>query len=112
MNRRHKTVTKQIKKGRLQLPKKSLPKTIEPEMITDAQDNLKSRDDKMMTVTLKGSKWVYIENYSYIADYNDKMIKITGKEQMLVIEGRRLSLIYFTEDDLLLGGRILTVKYI
>ena len=76
------------------------------------EKNISDKDTLTMMVTLKGSRWAYIENYSYIADYTDKMIKIMGKEQMLVLEGMRLSLIYFTEDDLLLGGRILSIRYL
>ena len=126
MNRRHKTIKPQIKKGKLKLPKKSLPKTIDPEALMNdnirtsnsdnndisTEKNISDKDTLTMMVTLKGSRWAYIENYSYIADYTDKMIKIMGKEQMLVLEGMRLSLIYFTEDDLLLGGRILSIRYL
>lgn len=126
MNRRHKTIKTQIKKGKLKLPKKSLPKTIDPEALMNdntrtsnsdnndisTEKNISDKDTLTMMVTLKGSRWAYIENYSYIADYTDKMIKIIGKEQMLVLEGMRLSLIYFTEDDLLLGGRILSIRYL
>ena len=126
MNRRHKTIKTQIKKGKLKLPKKSLPKTIDPEALMNdntrtsnsdnndisTEKNISDKDTMTMMVTLKGSRWAYIENYSYIADYTDKMIKIMGKEQMLVLEGMRLSLIYFTEDDLLLGGRILSIRYL
>ena len=126
MNRRHKTIKNQIKKGKLKLPKKSLPKTIDPEALMNdntrtsnsdnndisTEKNISDKDTLTMMVTLKGSRWAYIENYSYIADYTDKMIKIMGKEQMLVLEGMRLSLIYFTEDDLLLGGRILSIRYL
>lgn len=139
MNRRHKTIKTQIKKGKLKLPKKSLPKTIDPEALMNdntinfnsnnssssnrrtsnsdnndipTEKNISDKDTLTMMVTLKGSRWAYIENYSYIADYTDKMIKIMGKEQMLVLEGRQLSLIYFTEDDLLLGGRILSIRYL
>ena len=126
MNRRHKTIKTQIKKGKLKLPKKSLPKTIDPEALMNdnirtsnsdnndisTEKNISDKDTLTMMVTLKGSRWAYIENYSYIADYTDKMIKIMGKEQMLVLEGMRLSRIYFTEDDLLLGGRILSIRYL
>ena len=126
MNRRHKTIKTQIKKGKLKLPKKSLPKTIDPEALMNdnirtsnsdnndisTEKNISDKDTLTMMVTLNGSRWAYIENYSYIADYTDKMIKIMGKEQMLVLEGMRLSLIYFTEDDLLLGGRILSIRYL
>ena len=126
MNRRHKTIKTQIKKGKLKLPKKSLPKTIDPEALMNdnirtsnsdnndisTEKNISDKDTLTMMVTLKGSRWAYIENYSYIAEYTDKMIKIMGKEQMLVLEGMRLSLIYFTEDDLLLGGRILSIRYL
>ena len=126
MNRRHKTIKTQIKKGKLKLPKKSLPKTIDPEALMNdnirtsnsdnndisTEKNISDKDTLTMMVTLKGSRWAYIENYSYISDYTDKMIKIMGKEQMLVLEGMRLSLIYFTEDDLLLGGRILSIRYL
>ena len=126
MNRRHKTIKTQIKKGKLKLPKKSLPKTLDPEALMNdnirtsnsdnndisTEKNISDKDTLTMMVTLKGSRWAYIENYSYIADYTDKMIKIMGKEQMLVLEGMRLSLIYFTEDDLLLGGRILSIRYL
>ena len=126
MNRRHTTIHTQLKKGKLKLPKKSLPKTIDPEALMNdnirtsnsdnndisTEKNISDKDTLTMMVTLKGSRWAYIENYSYIADYTDKMIKIMGKEQMLVLEGMRLSLIYFTEDDLLLGGRILSIRYL
>ena len=126
MNRRHKTIKTQIKKGKLKLPKKSLPKTIDPEALMNdnirtsnsdnndisTEKNISDKETLTLMVTLKGSRWAYIENYSYIADYTDKMIKIMGKEQMLVLEGMRLSLIYFTEDDLLLGGRILSIRYL
>ena len=126
MNRRHKTIKTQIKKGKLKLPKKSLPKTIDPEALMNdntrtsnsdnndisTEKNISDKDTLTMMVTLKGSRWAYIENYSYIEYYTEKIIKIMCKEQMLVLEGMRLSLIYFTEDDLLLGGRILSIRYL
>ena len=91
------------------MPKKTLPGTQDADaLMTDP----KIKDKKVMTVTMKDCRWIHIENYEYIVDFTEKCVKIMGKTQMICVEGGHLTIIYFTEDDILISGRIMSVKYI
>lgn len=110
MNQRHHHLyVKHLEKGRFVMPKRGLPKTPD---IDGMMEKDMAKEKKTFFVTVRGSRWVHIENYAYIADYKEDKIKIMGKQQMMIIEGRCLSIIYFTEDDVLIKGCIYAVRYV
>lgn len=63
-------------------------------------------------VTMMGTCWVHIENFNSLADYTENDVRVVCKACTVCIRGRRLSVAYFTEDDVLITGFILSVKYI
>lgn len=104
----HKHFVKEKKKNQFSMPKKGTPKTPDLEELSQI---VPAKPGVVMTVTMKGCRWIHIENYNYIADYKENVIKIMGKQQLLVVEGCHLSILYFTEDDILIEGRIYKVYY-
>lgn len=107
-NKHHKTYKGNIKKGRLQLPKKTLPGT--PDIDTMMAKDME-KESMAPLIHMRGRRWIHIENYTGIADYKENKIKIMGKQQMITIQGRGLSIIYFTEDDVLIGGMIQSIDF-
>lgn len=105
----HKKYVKHFGKGKFVLPKQSLPDTPDMESMVD-NDNQK--ECNAFLITMRSNRWVHIENYMNIADYKKEQIKIVGKQgKILMINGKDLSVVYFTEDDILIKGRIMSVKY-
>lgn len=105
----HKNYVKHFTKGRFAMPKKSLPDTPDLEAM---MEDIPEKSSKAFLITLRSNRWVHVENYSNIADYKENRIKIMGKQHLIIIEGKGLSIIYFTEDDILVSGIIQSVRYV
>lgn len=68
---------------------------------------------------LAGSQMIYaigrgeicIENYKGIIEYNQNIIKIQAKNYRIIIEGKRLNILYFTDDEMYITGLIETISY-
>ena len=53
---------------------------------------------------MRGSRWIHIENYASVIEYGDKKVSVSGQGWTLRIQGLRLRIAYFTEDDMLVCG--------
>lgn len=62
-------------------------------------------------ITATGRNDICIENYKGIIEYNESMIKIQAKVCKICIEGNRLNILYFTEDEMRVTGFIKTISY-
>ena len=64
-----------------------------------------------LRVTLTGNTEAWIENYRGILEYTDSSILLQGKNCQITFEGTRLSIDYYTNEDMKISGHITCVKY-
>ena len=62
-------------------------------------------------LTAVGNQELYIENYKGILEYTSNCIRIQGKNTYIVIEGKKLKIDYYTEEDMLIKGCIMSIQY-
>lgn len=62
-------------------------------------------------VTITGNREVWIENYRGIIEYTDSLILLQGKNCQICFEGNGLSINYYTNEDMKIGGNIKSVTY-
>lgn len=62
-------------------------------------------------VTATGRNQVCVENYKGIIEYTGKLIKIQTKLCKVSIEGSRLNIDYYTNDEMQISGIINTIHY-
>lgn len=64
-----------------------------------------------MRVTLTGDREAWVENYKGILEYTDCQILLQGKDCQVCFEGQRLSIEYYTNEDMKISGCIRCVRY-
>ena len=62
-------------------------------------------------VTITGNMDVFVENYKGIIEYTSQVILLQGKTCKIEICGKRLNIVYYTNDDMKISGRIEAVRY-
>ena len=65
-----------------------------------------------LKVTMTGNKEAWIENYRGILEYTDEQILLQGKTCQVCFEGNRLSVDYYTNEDMKISGCISAVRYL
>ena len=78
-------------------------------------ESLKLPKDTMLgaaIVTVTGNREAFIENYKGIIEYTTESIVLQGKNCKICFEGKRLSIDYYTNEDMKISGSIDTVRYI
>jgi sporulation protein YqfC len=65
-----------------------------------------------MQIHLMGSRLARVENYGKLLAYEDTGIVMQGKRCKVSVEGRGLSIAYFTKEDMEIRGCIACVKYL
>lgn len=65
-----------------------------------------------MKVTLTGNYEAWIENYRGILEYTEEQILLQGKTCQVCFEGTRLSIDYYTNEDMKISGCIAGVRYL
>ncbi len=63
-------------------------------------------------ITLTGNTDAWIENYRGILEYTDQKILLQGKKCRICLEGEKLSIDYYTNEDMKISGEISVVRYI
>lgn len=63
-------------------------------------------------VTLTGCHEAWIENYRGILEYTESLILLQGKTCQVCFEGTRLSIDYYTNEDMKISGCIACVRYL
>ena len=63
-------------------------------------------------VTLTGNCEAWIENYRGILEYTEHSILLQGKTCRVCLEGCRLSIDYYTNEDMKISGCIACVRYL
>lgn len=62
-------------------------------------------------ISFVGRHAVTIENYRSIILYTDTLVKLQGKNCRLVITGARLTIDYYTDEEMKLTGQIKSVEF-
>ncbi|MCH5342558.1 MAG: YabP/YqfC family sporulation protein [Acetatifactor sp.] len=65
-----------------------------------------------LRVTLTGNAEAWIENYKGILEYTENVILLQGKTCQVCFEGNRLSIDYYTNEDMKISGTIACVRYL
>lgn len=65
-----------------------------------------------LKVTMTGNREAWIENYRGILEYTESLILLQGKTCRVCFEGTRLSVDYYTNEDMKISGCISCVRYI
>lgn len=68
--------------------------------------------DQCFIMTVIGNKELYIENYHGLLDYNSNYIRIRAKHCSVVIKGKNLTILYYSDEDMSIKGEILTIEYL
>lgn len=63
-------------------------------------------------VTITGNTDVFVENYKGIIEYTSQVILLQGKTCKIEIRGRRLNIVYYTNEDMKISGCVETVHYL
>ena len=58
--------------------------------------------DSIITVT--GNTEILIENYKGILQYSDELILLQGKNRKIELKGKRLNIVYYTNEDMKISG--------
>lgn len=64
-----------------------------------------------MKITLTGNREAWIENYRGILEYTQHQILLQGKDCQVCFEGTRLTVDYYTNEDMKISGCISCVSY-
>lgn len=99
-----------MRRNRKKLPLSALSNS--KELIVES---LKLPKDTMLgaaIVTVTGNREAYIENYKGILEYSTESIVLQGKNCKICFEGKRLSIDYYTNEDMKISGSIDSVRYI
>ena len=65
-----------------------------------------------LKVTMTGNQEAWIENYKGILEYTGETILLQGKNCQVCFEGHRLSIDYYTNEDMKISGSISCVRYL
>ncbi len=63
-------------------------------------------------VTLTGNTDVFVENYKGIIEYTSQVILLQGKTCKIEICGKRLNIVYYTNEDMKISGWVEAVHYL
>mgnify|MGYP003512240478 FL=1 len=66
--------------------------------------------DSIITVT--GNTEILIENYKGILQYSDELIRLQGKNRKIELKGKRLNIVYYTNEDMKISGMIESICFI
>lgn len=62
-------------------------------------------------ITVTGNCDAFVENYKGILEYSTELIVLQGKTCQISISGKKLSIDYYTNEDMKISGCIECVRY-
>ena len=92
--------------------KNQVNKTNRKEQIVEALQLPKDVCLGALRVTLLGENEAWIENYRGILEYTEGRILLQGKNCQVCFECSRLSIDYYTNEDMKISGCIASVRYL
>ena len=61
--------------------------------------------------TITGTNDLCVENYRGMTEYTDQIIRLQSKSGQIKITGKKLEVIYYTNDEMKIHGHIRTIEY-
>lgn len=58
-----------------------------------------------------GTNDLCVENYRGMTEYTDQIIRLQSKSGQIKITGKKLEVIYYTNDEMKIHGHIRTIEY-
>lgn len=77
-------------------------------------ESLRLPKDSMLgasIVTVTGKTDAFVENYRGILEYSPECIVLQGKTCQISIEGKRMAIDYYTNEDMKISGCIEGIRY-
>ena len=62
-------------------------------------------------ITITGNTDILIENYKGILQYSDELILLQGKNCKIELKGKRLNIVYYTNEDMKISGVIESICF-
>lgn len=62
-------------------------------------------------LTITGTNDLCVENYRGMTEYTDQIIRLQSKSGLIKITGKKLEVIYYTNDEMKIHGHIRTIEY-
>ena len=78
-------------------------------------ESLKLPKDSMLgasIITVTGNTDVFVENYKGILEYSNELILLQGKKCKIELKGKRLNIVYYTNEDMKICGCIDSVRFL
>ena len=69
------------------------------------------KDVAMGILTITGTDELCVENYRGMTEYTDQIIRLQSKSGQIKITGKKLEVIYYTNDEMKIHGHIRTIEY-
>lgn len=88
------------------------PKKIKKENIADTLQIPKDILLGCSILNAVGNREVHIENYKGILEYTEEYIFLQGKHEKIRIEGKNLSIDYYSNEDMRIVGNISIIRYL
>ena len=63
-------------------------------------------------LTITGTNDLCVENYRGMTEYTDQIIRLQSKSGQIKITGKKLEVIYYTNDEMKITGRIASLEYV
>lgn len=78
-------------------------------------ESLKLPKDSMLgasIISVTGNTDIFIENYKGILQYSSELILLQGKNCKIELKGKRLNIVYYTNEDMKISGVVESVCFI
>lgn len=62
-------------------------------------------------INMAGNQKMVIENHEGIVQYTDSQISIKIKKSLLIVEGVELKILQYAKDEIMIKGKIITIKF-
>lgn len=72
-------------------------------------ESLKLPKDSLLgasIITVTGNTDIFVENYKGILQYSSELILLQGKNCKIELKGKRLNIVYYTNEDMKISGVI------
>ncbi|MBD5396260.1 MAG: sporulation protein [Lachnospiraceae bacterium] len=77
-------------------------------------ESLKLPKDSLLgasIITVTGNTDIFVENYKGILQYSSELILLQGKNCKIELKGKRLNIVYYTNEDMKISGVIDSVCF-
>ena len=75
-------------------------------------ESLKLPKDSLLIITVTGEIDFFVENYKGLLQYSDDLILLQGKNRKIELKGKKLTISYYTNEDMKIRGMIETISFL